>query len=165
VNLFLLNHLLTATILFRSDRTLNFHALASTNEFSVSNNVLKNETLSASSEAFHLYKILGNRGENSQSSAEVFDNSTSVVFYTLINKNAIGCYNTKKPFSAENQGIVAVDDELLVFPNDLKIDAQGILFVLSNKMPIYMFSALKNETNYRILMGKTSELIRGTPCE
>lgn len=146
-----------------SDRTLYFHSLSSTNEFSVENSVLKNETFSSS---FHAYEHLGNRGPDSQSSVEVFDAITDVIFYTRINQNAVGCWNTKKPFSVENQGVVAADNEALVFPNDLRIDGEGNLLVLSNRMPLFLFTELpKGENNYRILMGKTSEIIRGTPCE
>lgn len=127
--------------------------------------MLKNETFSTGPNSYHAFNLLGSRGTNSQSSLEVFDSLTNVVFYTQINKDAIGCWNTLKPFTIENQGIVASDSELLVFPNDLRIDSDGNLLVLSNRMPVFIYGALKNEFNYRILVGKTSELIKGTPCE
>ena len=143
-----------------------FHALASTNEFSVSNTVLKNESFATSPTSFGAFTLLGNRGANTQSSMEVFDSLTDVVFYTLINRDAVGCWNTLKPFTIENQGLVASDSELLVFPNDLRVDYDGNLFILSNRMPVYMFSLLTPDTtSYRILIGKTSEIIKGTPCE
>lgn len=148
-----------------SDRTLYFHALASTFEFSVSNTVLKNETFCTSPDSFHQYKVLGNRGRNTQSSAEVFDETTGVVFYTQINRDAIGCWNSAKTYTKDNQGLVASDSELLVFPNDLRIDNEGNLLALSNRMPVFMYKKLNEEFNYRIFMGKTSEIIKGTPCE
>lgn len=127
------------------------------------NSVLKNETLSAS---YYAYEFLGNRGPDTQSSVEVFDEATEVIFYILINKNSIGCWNTKKPFSVENQGVIASDDESLVYPNDLRIDNEGNLMVLSNRMPLFIYKELpKGENNFRILVGKTSEIIKGTPCE
>jgi Major royal jelly protein len=148
-----------------SDRTLYFHALASAFEFSVSNSVLKNETFCTSPDSFHNFKVLGNRGSNTQSSAEVFDGLTGVVFYTQINRDAIGCWNTFKPYTRENQGLVASDSELLVFPNDLRIDSEGNLLALSNRMPVFIYKKLNEDFNYRIFMGKTSEIIKGTPCE
>lgn len=152
--------------LLYSDRTLYFHALASTLEFSVFNSVLKNESFCTGSESYHAFKVLGSRGvRNAQSSVEVFDKLTNVVFYTQINRDAIGCWNTLKPFTIENQGLVASDSELLVFPNDLRIDDEGNLFVLSNRLPVFMFSSLKPGFNYRILMGKTTDIIKGTPCD
>ncbi|KAG5680008.1 hypothetical protein PVAND_009541 [Polypedilum vanderplanki] len=150
------------------DRTLYFHSLASTYEFSVENAVLKNETFSTSpsSALYHSFNFLGSRGLNSQSSSEVYDAITNVIFYTQINRNAIGCWNIKKPYISENQGIVANDDEVLIFPNDLRLDGDGNLYVLSNRMPIFMYSNLDSTSyNYRIMMGKTTEIIKGTPCE
>lgn len=158
-------HVKLIKVFLDSDRTLYFHALASLHEFSVANNVLKNESLSTGPDTYRLFKVLGSRGPNTQSSAEVYDELTGVVFYTLINRDAVGCWNTRKPFSVNNQGLVASDSEFLVFPNDLRIDSQGNLLVLSNRMPVYMFSTLKSEVNYRIMMGKTVDIIKGTPCE
>lgn len=110
--------------------------------------------------------MLGSRGAaNRQSSSEVYDHLTNVVFYTQINRDAIGCWNTLKPFTIENQGLVASDSEFLVFPNEIRIDDEGNLLVLSNQMPVFMFSSLKPGINYRILMGKTTDIIKGTPCE
>lgn len=59
-----------------SDRTVYFHALASTKEFSVPNTVLKNETLATSSDAYYAYTLLGDRGPKSQSTAEFYDENT-----------------------------------------------------------------------------------------
>lgn len=89
-----------------SDRTVFFHALASNKEFSVSNTVLKNETFATSTDAYHAYKLLGERGPRgtSQSTAEYYDEETNVLFYTLINRDAIGCWNVNKPFAPETQG-------------------------------------------------------------
>ena len=149
-----------------SDRTLYFHALSSLNEFKVENGVLKNESFSTSPASFHSFELLGSRAAESQSSVEVFDKATNVIFYTLINRNAIGCWNTKKPFTLENQGVVAVDSETLIFPNEVRIDSEGNLLVLSNRMPKLFYKELSSEeVNYRILVGNTNELIRGTPCE
>lgn len=149
------------------DRTLYFHALSSTNEFTVENYVLKNESSSTNKEAaYHSFNLLGSRGSNKQSSIEVYDAITNVIFYTQINLNAVGCWNTKKAFTIENQGVVAQDDETLIFPNDLRIDDDGYLWILSNRMPIYIYSNLKSdEYNYYLIKAKTTEIIKGTPCE
>jgi hypothetical protein len=88
-----------------------------------------------------------------------------VIFYTQINRDAIGCWNIKKPYTPENQGLVDSDSHSLVFPNDLKLDNEGNLYVLSDRMPLFIYKELPQEVNYRILVGKTSEVINGTPCE
>lgn len=167
----------------QGDRTVYFHALASTKEFSVPNTVLKNESFATSPEAYYAYTLLGDRGKltclnainfnyiwqflgpKSQSTAEFYDEKTDTIFYTQINRDAIGCWNIKKPFTPETQGLVDSDSHTLVFPNDLKIDEEGNMFVLSDRMPLFIYKELAPETNYRVLVGKTSEIISGTPCE
>lgn len=146
------------------ERTVYFHALASTKEFSVRNTVLKNETFATSNDAYYAYTLLGDRGPKSQSTAEFYDEQTNAIFYTQINRDAVGCWNINKPFTPENQGLVDSDSDSLVFPNDLKVDNEGNLYVLSDRMPLFIYGSLKPEYNYRILTGKTSEVISGTPC-
>lgn len=147
------------------DRMVYFHALASTKEFAVSNTVLKNESFATSPEAYYAYTLLGDRGPKSQSTAEFYDEKTDVIFYTQINRDAIGCWNIKKPFTPETQGLVDSDSHTLVFPNDLKIDDEGQIYVLSDRMPLFIYKELAPEVNYRVLVGKTSEVISGTPCQ
>lgn len=147
-------------------RTVYFHALSSTVEFAVSNRVLQNETRSTSGEAYFDYKLLGDRGHNGQSSAEFYDDESGVLFYTQVNKDAIGCWNSKKPYTVDTQGLVDSDSDALVFPNDLKIDSERNLWVLSDRMPVFLMKQLNPlEYNYRILKGRVDEMIVGTPCE
>lgn len=147
------------------DRTVYFHPFASTKEFMVPNSVLKNETYVTGTKAYHAFKLLGERGMNSQSTAEFYDPSTNVIFYTQVNRDAIGCWNIKKDYIPANQGIVDSDSVSLVFPNDLKVDSEGKLWVLSDKLPVFIYSTLKKEQNYRILVGNTKDIIKGTPCD
>uniref|UniRef100_A0A1I8PA66 Protein yellow n=1 Tax=Stomoxys calcitrans TaxID=35570 RepID=A0A1I8PA66_STOCA len=147
-------------------KDIYFHALASTKEFMVSNKVLQNETHVTSPDAYYDFKYVGDRGMNGQSTAEVYDLETDVIFYTQVNKDAIACWNTKKPYVADNQGLIDSDSHTLVFPNDMKIDSEGNLYVLSDKMPTYLYRQLDPAAvNYRILTGNNRDLIKGTPCD
>ncbi|XP_055294951.1 protein yellow [Sitodiplosis mosellana] len=147
-------------------RTVYFHALSSTKEFSVPNYVLQNKTRALSSESYYDYSFIGDRGPNGQSTAEFFDEKTKTLIYTQVNKDGIGCWNTSKPYTPDTQGIIDSDSDALVFPNDLKIDRNGNVWVLSDRLPVFIYKKLNpNEFNYRILTGKVSELILGTPCE
>ncbi|GAB0089073.1 protein yellow [Sergentomyia squamirostris] len=147
-------------------RTVYFHALSSTKEFAVSNKILQNETYSTGTDAYYEFKLLGDRGQNSQSTSEFYDFNTEVIFYTQVNRDAIGCWNTNKPFNPDNQGLVDSDSEALVFPNDLKVDPSGTLWVLSDRMPAFIYKQLDpTQHNFRILRGSTKQLIQGTPCD
>uniref|UniRef100_A0A182N8X0 Protein yellow n=1 Tax=Anopheles dirus TaxID=7168 RepID=A0A182N8X0_9DIPT len=147
-------------------RPVYFHAFSSTKEFMVSNTVLKNETYAQSPQAYYDYKLLGDRGPNSQSSAEFYDAETGVIFYTQVNKDGVGCWNTVMPLNADTQGLVDSDSDALVFPNDLKVDNEGTLWVLSDRLPMFIFTSLDaDQYNYRILVGETRDMIKGTPCD
>ncbi|KAJ6649551.1 Protein yellow [Pseudolycoriella hygida] len=146
-------------------RKVYFHALSSTKEFEVPNRVLQNESYSTGSDAYFDYKLVGDRGSNGQSSAEFFDDEAGVLFYTQVNKDGVGCWNAKKPYNPDTQGLVDSDSDALVFPNDLKVDANRNLWVLSDRMPAFLYKSLNyTEFNYRILKGKVDDLILGTPC-
>lgn len=149
-----------------STRQVYFHALASTKEFSVPNYVLQNETHAKSPYSYADYAYVGDRGVNGQSSAEHFDDKNNVLFYTQVNKDAVGCWNANKPYNEETQGLVDSNSDSLVFPNDLKVDNDGTLWVLSDRMPVFIFKKLDPEQhNYRILVGNSTEVIKGTPCD
>ncbi|XP_011197217.1 protein yellow [Bactrocera dorsalis] len=152
----------------KADHTkdIYFHALASTKEFKVSNRVLQNETHVTSPAAYYDFEFVGDRGMNGQSTAEVYDKDTGVIFYTQVNKDAIACWNVKRPYDLESQGLIDSDSHALVFPNDMKIDNEGTVWVLSDKMPTYLYKELDpSAVNYRVLSGNNRELIKGTPCE
>lgn len=139
--------------------------MSSTREFSVPNIVLQNETRAVSSESYYDYSLVGDRGQNGQSSAEFLDEKTNVLFYTQVNKDGVGCWNANKQYNPDTQGIVDSDSDALVFPNDLKVDGDGNLWVLSDRMPAFIFKKLNpEEFNYRILKGSINDLILGTPC-
>lgn len=110
--------------------------------------------------------MLGERGPNGQSSASYFDQKSKVMFYTQVNKDSIQCWNADTEYTPDTQGIVDSDADALEFPNDLKIDDDGNLWVLSDRMPRFLFTKLDtNKFNYRILTGKIPEIIKGTVCE
>ncbi|XP_050069995.1 L-dopachrome tautomerase yellow-f2-like [Anopheles maculipalpis] len=150
-----------------TERTVYLHAMASVSEIAVSNRILQNETLAqlgngAYGQSFH---HLGARGPNAQSSSHAYDPKTGVLFYAEINRNAVGCWNTKKQFTPENHGIVHLDNEEMIYPADLRIDSNGDLWVISNRLPIWIYSHLnRTDVNYRIWRQSASRAIAGTIC-
>ncbi|GLV44411.1 yellow-c [Carabus blaptoides fortunei] len=146
-------------------RTMYFHALSSTKEFAVSTAILRNSTIATDPLTYHQYKLLGDRGTNTQAAASYIDEKTGVLFLTQVNKNAVACWNPTKPLTPENLALVAQDEKALIFPNDLTIDREGQLWVLSDKMPTFIYKSLNpQDVNYRILKLKISDAITKTPC-
>lgn len=145
--------------------TLYFHPMSSSHEFAVSTKILRNKTIA--SNAYHEFKVLGSRGPNSQATAISYDNKTGVLFYTLLNKDAVGCWNPKsKDYSPETNAVIVSDHNTMVFPNDLKVDKNGTLWVLTDRLPEFLFSHLDyDEDNFRILKASTEDVIKGTVCD
>ncbi|XP_066588473.1 protein yellow-like [Prorops nasuta] len=145
--------------------TLYFHPLSSTMEFAVSTKLLRDPERINTPESFHEFIPLGSRGPNQQSSVSFLDPKTGILFYALTNMNTIACWNSRNKYSIPQQGIVYMDNVTMVFPNDLKVDQNGNVWVLSDRLPAFMYSQLDpNDFNFRILTGSVQEAIKGTVC-
>lgn len=144
-------------------RDVYFHSLINFNEYVVSNRVLQDENLSKD---ITQYQLLGSRGNDSYSTSEVYDDNTGVLLYTLISTNGVGCWNTNKPLTTGNAVIADRDPISFVFPNDMKLDNEGNLWIITDKMFHFIRNQLDfKEVNYRVLTGRVEDLIRGTACE
>ncbi|KAL1450633.1 hypothetical protein WDU94_002973 [Cyamophila willieti] len=147
-------------------RTLYFHPLSSTKEFAVSTKILQNKTIA--SDSYYEFKVLGTRGPNSQAGAASLDEKTGILFYSQINKNGVGCWNSyhAKEYSEDTNDLVGTDDKTLVFPSEVKVDKEDILWVVSDKMPVFTRRGFnQNEVNQRIFRTPVSEAVKGTKCE
>uniref|UniRef100_A0A146LMT8 Protein yellow n=1 Tax=Lygus hesperus TaxID=30085 RepID=A0A146LMT8_LYGHE len=148
-------------------RTMYFHPFSSTHEFSVSTKIIQNKTIASNS--YYEYRVLGSRGPNSQASASFLDIPSGVLFYTQVNKNGVGCWNSVKhanKYSADTNDLVSSDNQTMIFPNDLKVDQQSNLWVITDRMPLFMFKQLdENDINFRVLSAPVNETIKGTVCD
>ncbi|PSN36007.1 Protein yellow [Blattella germanica] len=150
-------------------RTLYFHPFSSFSEFSVSTRVLQNESLWTDpremGSTYHEFESLGSRGTRSQSSASFLDEESGVLFYTQVTQNAVSCWNTRHAYTPATQGQVAVDDITMVFPNDLKVDSDRNLWVLTDRMPLFLYGNLNfSDVNFRVLSAPVDEAIAHTIC-
>ncbi|EDW14389.2 L-dopachrome tautomerase yellow-f2 [Drosophila mojavensis] len=147
-------------------RDVYFHAMASNNEFVVSNRVLQLESNAARSDHGNDFRVLGSRGQNKQSTMHQYDPRTGVVFYAEIQTNGVGCWNSRNPFSAATHDTVAANAETMIYPSDLTIDEDGTMWVMTNSMPIFIYSTLDtNVFNFRIWKQDTIDAKRNTACE
>lgn len=149
-------------------KTLYFHPLSSIREFGVSTEILKNKESALSPANYHRFRYVGSRSDLSQSTSSAMDPKTGIMFYTLINKNAVGCWNSKKhpEYSPESNGIVESNNVTMVFPNDLILDKSDNLWVLTDRLPVFLYRSLDtNDTNFRIMMSPVKEAVAGTVCD
>ncbi|XP_050675833.1 protein yellow [Leptidea sinapis] len=145
--------------------TLYFHPMASYNEFSVSTEYLRNQSVADAN--FNAFKLLGNRGPNAQSSVSFLDPKTGILFYSLVNLNAVACWRTtNKEYLMKNQGRIYMDDMKMIYPTDIKVDYDDNLWILSNRMPIWMYGKLdSNEVNFRVFTAPVLNAISHTACD
>lgn len=136
-------------------------------EFSVSTMILRNKTLATSKDNYKEFKILGSRGPNAQAGASFLDQLTGVLFYALPNLNAVACWKTSnRAYTIKSQGRVYMSPIEMVFPNDVKVDDQDRLWVLSDRLHQFMFSSLDyNDINFRILTAHVQDAIENTACD
>ncbi|XP_015517295.2 protein yellow [Neodiprion lecontei] len=143
-------------------RTLFFHPLSSNREFAVSTRILRDEKLAEDS--YHEFDVLPERGPLGHCTASVMDD-TGLQFYNLIDRNAVGCWNSRLPYTPANQAIVAKHDEAIIFPADVKVH-EGLLWFISDRMPNFLISKLNyRDVNFRIFTVGVEEAIAGTVCE
>jgi hypothetical protein len=91
-----------------------------------------------------------------------------VMFFNLVTRDSIGCWDSRKPYKRDNVGILARSTKTLVFPNDLRVDEEErqSVWVLSNRLPFYLYRELnKKDINFRIMSAYADEAIRGTICD
>ncbi|XP_029668452.1 protein yellow-like isoform X2 [Formica exsecta] len=145
--------------------TMYYHPLSSGMEFAVTTRLLRDPQRVSAAETSHEFQTLGSRGPNGQSSVSFLDPKTGILFYALTNFNTIACWRPQNKFTMQQQGYVYQDNVTMIFPNDLKIDRNGNLWVLSDRLPVFMYSQLDlQDYNFRILTGSAEELIMGTVC-
>lgn len=153
----------------QGDRTLFFHPMSSYREFVIPTSLLRNETAPDDSALVaRSIKLAGeSRGYSGQSSASAIDRN-GVMFFNLVTRDAVGCWDTRKPYKKSTIGIVAQDSEKLVFPNDLKIDSEPkqSVWILSNKLPVFLYRKLNpNDINFRIMREYVDEAVVGGVCD
>lgn len=70
---------------------------------------------------FVSFQFLGHRSDLGQSAMHAYDNRTGVIFFSQVSTNAIACWNTAKPLTEKNIGIIARDDTCMLYPSDINV--------------------------------------------
>lgn len=74
-------------------RTVYFHSIASTMGFAVNTKTLRSGNFDINLNLYD-FKVMGTRGTNKQATSSSFDTETGVLFYGLLLKNVLGCWNS-----------------------------------------------------------------------
>lgn len=144
-------------------RYLFFGPLASEREFAVSTKILRNS--SRVDDSYHDFIALNERDKKGHVTSKFMD-EYGLMFFNLIDQNAIGCWNGENPYNPKFQAVVDQDNQKMIFPSDVKIDRNKNVWVMSNKMPNFLLSTLNyNDINFRIFFAPVDILIKDTVCE
>nr|XP_014288983.1 protein yellow-like [Halyomorpha halys] len=150
----------------KGQRYLLFQPMIGTKEFRVKTQILQNKTLAHTNVTdFYLY---GDRGDDSQSAASYMDLENGVLFYTTLIKNGVNCwnYNRGERLQPENQGTITEFPHKKAFPYDMKIDKNGTIWVLCNRLLDFLYDNVPEEgIPFHIYSGRVRNIIKGTPCE
>lgn len=108
-------------------RTAFFHPLASTGEFTVSTQVLRNESASQRRVHGNDFKFIGHAGPKAQRGSHVYDQRRNVIFFGEMQKNSVSCWHVKDPFKASFIHTVEQNNLTLIYPVDLGVKIMSCL--------------------------------------
>ncbi|CAH0698294.1 unnamed protein product [Spodoptera exigua] len=142
-------------------RTAYYHPFISTQEFSVSNEVLKNKDADFGAN----YKLEGVRGAFSQSGSHDFHSGSKTLLYANVAQDGVMCWNTKVPLTSKTSLLVAQSHKKLVYISDLKVIDDDV-WVLVNQIPVFIYAQFNTtETNFYVHKAKVADLIKNTVCD
>ncbi|GAB0096187.1 erythroid differentiation-related factor 1 [Sergentomyia squamirostris] len=107
-------------------------------------------------------KKVGDRGQDTDSIALAYDPGSKVIFIAGSVKKQVTCWNTNKPFNADNLNVIYQNDKL-TYLTDLSVDSAGDLWFFSNaRHPI---NGTKNpEDDFLLLKVNANDAIKNTKC-
>ncbi|CAG9773982.1 unnamed protein product [Ceutorhynchus assimilis] len=146
------------------DRIMYFHPMSSFREFSLRTSYLRNEA----ADNRDAFTIMGqSRGAQGHVSSSVMDKN-GIMYFNLVTRDSIGCWDSGKPYKRENLGVVARSKQTLVFPNDMRLDQEEeqSMWVVTNRLPYYLIEGLDiSRINFRVMSAYTEDSIKGTICD
>lgn len=81
-------------------RILYFHPVSGITEFSVSTDILQDDTLNKS-RVYNNFNVVGVKGPLTQGLSSVIDQKTGINYFTQINRNGIACWDITKELKPE----------------------------------------------------------------
>ncbi|XP_075981681.1 dopaminechrome tautomerase-like [Anticarsia gemmatalis] len=144
---------------------LYLHPTSSTKQFKMSTRLLRNKD-TPHADIFNGVEIVGDRGPKSQVTACDYDPKSNILFYTQVCKNGLGCWNIDKSFTKANTPVILSDCNLMEFPNDVKVDHEGNVWILSDRQSRFLYETMDyNDVNFRVLTAPADRLTQGTTCQ
>lgn len=150
-------------------RNVFAHPMSTLFELITTTQKLRNQSIWRNGkEAFGAFQILGSRDDTFQAASSAYDEKSGVLLYSLVSKNAIGCWNSRKYsfYSGSVNDVVASNDETMIYFSDMKVDANSNVWAMSNRLPVILYGKYSpDQYNFRIFSARVQNLIKNTQCE
>jgi hypothetical protein len=106
----------------KKDKTLYFHSLASVRESWVSAELLRNESNFENNNNAVAHKFYVSQGTRpGQSAPSAMDGEGAALFFSILTKNSLNCWNPKLPYNENNIVELDRDDVTFQFASGLKV--------------------------------------------
>uniref|UniRef100_A0A2A4JSF3 Uncharacterized protein n=1 Tax=Heliothis virescens TaxID=7102 RepID=A0A2A4JSF3_HELVI len=146
-------------------RKAYYHPLVSTEEFSVSNEILKNPDSILDPGVAEHFKREGVRGAFSHSGSHDFHSGTKTLLFANVAQDSIMCWNTKVPLYSNISVPIAQSHQKMSYIADLKVKGDDV-WVLVNDIPTFIYSSYDlNKNNFFVHKGKVKDIIKTTECD
>lgn len=94
----------------------------------------------------------------SQTDGMIMDNH-GILYFSLLQQHAIAQWDSYKPFTVENQNIIARDETYIQWTDGMGFDEEGHLYAVMNRLHNFVAGRLNpNEINFRILKSTTGTM-------
>ena len=141
------------------ERNVYYSPLSSYHLYSIPASLLRDPEFTRKATPREVFDAVTDLGMKvAQTDGMIMDNR-GLLYYGLLNEHAIAQWDSYKPFTYENQLIIAKDDSFIQWTDGMSFDEEGYLYVVVNQLHNFVAGRLQvNNVNFRILRAKTGTL-------
>ncbi|XP_059469981.1 protein yellow-like [Neocloeon triangulifer] len=146
---------------FNGERKLFYNPMSSLQHFWVHTSALKEQNATRRSPQI----FFSGKSKRTSQSAGCGIDSRGVLFFGLVNQNALACWDSSKLYDQQNIAVLKRDDETLQFLSTVVVDKQDRIWALSTRFHRFFTSNLNPaEINFRVFTASALTSVRNTPC-
>ncbi|KAG4079896.1 hypothetical protein HA402_015027 [Bradysia odoriphaga] len=141
------------------ERNVYYSPLSSYHLYSIPASLLRDPDFARRSTPRDVLQAVTDLGlKISQTDGMIMDNR-GILYYGLLKEHALAQWDSYKPFSLDNQLIIAKDDNYIQWTDGMTFDEEGYLYIVVNRLHNFVAGLLRpNDINFRILRAKTGTL-------
>lgn len=140
----------------QTERNVYYCPLSSYHLYSMPATLLRDPNFALRGNPRQVFQAVTDYGRKaSQTDGMIMDNQ-GILYYGLLKEHAIAQWDSYKPFTFENQPVIAKDEVHIQWSDGMGFDEEGYLYVVVNRLHNFVAGRLNiNEVNFRILRSRT----------